>query len=136
MYIYRAADKKSTFQFLIKQILITFDSEQLESKFKLLREAKSTIVIIQKSQLQGSSLLGQKMDPIREKNPKKIFLKNEPISLDYYPKDFKFSGYEGLIHRKICHRQLKTQRIYSGLQWVLISRLSHFQLIFDDEISV
>ena len=24
------------------------------------------------------------------------------ISLNYYPKDFKFSVYEGLIHRKFC----------------------------------
>ena len=67
--MYRVAPKKSTFQFLIKQILITFDSAWLESKFKLLREAKRTVVIIQKSQLQGSSLLGQKMDPIRAKTP-------------------------------------------------------------------
>ena len=113
IYIYRVAHKKSTFQFLIKQILITFDSKQLESKFKLLREAKSTLVIIPKNQSQGSLLLDQKMDPIREKNSKIFFLKNVAISLDHYPKDFKFSGYEGLIHRKICPRQLKTKRICS-----------------------
>ena len=73
--------------------------------------------------------MGQKSGP----DSKITFAK---ISLDYYPKDFKFSGYEGRIHRKICHRQLKTKRICSGLQWVLISHLSHFMLIFDDEISV
>ena len=37
-------------------------------------------------------------------------------SLDHYPKD-KISGYEGLIHRKIRPRQLKTEKYaldYSG----------------------
>ena len=62
--------------------------------------------------------------------------KNIFISLDHYPKDFKFSGYEGLTHRKIRIGQLKTKRLCSGLQRVLISHLSHFMLIFDDEISV
>ena len=91
---------------------------------------------MKKSQLQGSSLLEQKMDPIRDKNTKFCFFENVAISQDHYPKDFKFSGYEGLMHRKICRGQLKTRRICSGLQWVLISHLSHFMLIFDDEISV
>ena len=67
---------------------------------------------------------------------KKNLLKNGAISLDHYHKDFKFSGYEGLTHRKNCLRQLKTKRICSGIQWVLISHLSHFLLILDDEISV
>ena len=73
IYIYRVIEKKSTFSFFIKQIRITFYSDQLESKFKLLREAKSTLVIMKKSQLLGSSLLEQKMDPIRDKNTKFCF---------------------------------------------------------------
>ena len=76
------------------------------------------------------------MDLIREKKIKFFFLKNVAISQDHYPKDFKFPGYEDLIHRKICPRQLKTKRICSGLQLVLMSHLSHFMLIFDDEIPV
>ena len=68
------------------------------------------------------------MDPIREKKSK--------ISQDHYPKDFKFSGNEGLIHRKIRHTQLKTESICSELQSVLISHISQFVLIFDDEIPV
>ena len=32
-------------------------------------------------------------------------------------------GYEGLIHREICSRQLKTKRTCSRLQWVLIFHL-------------
>ena len=41
-----------------------------------MRKAESTIVIIQKSQSQGSSLLGQKMDPIRAKKSKKKISEN------------------------------------------------------------
>ena len=74
------------------------------------------------------------MDPIREKNF--FFLKNVAISQDHYPKDLNFFGYEGLIHRKISPIQPKTKRICSGLQWALISDLSYFKLILDDEISV
>ena len=59
-------------------------------------EAKHTLVIIKKSQ---SSLLNQQLDPIREKN--QFFCFEKCGSLDHYPKDFKFSGYEGLIYRKI-----------------------------------
>ena len=29
------------------------------------------------------------------------------ISLDFYPWDFEFSGYEGLIHQKICSKNQK-----------------------------
>ena len=77
------AAKKSTFQFLIKQILITFDFKQLDSKFKLLWEKKSTLVL-KKESITGVFVTRPKMDPIREK----------------------------------------------------MSHLSHFILIFDDEISV
>ena len=84
----------------------------------------------------GVFVIRSKTGPDSRKKFKIFFLKNVAISLDHYPKDFKFSGYEGLIRRKICPRQPKTKRICSGLQWVLISHLSHFQLIFDDEISV
>ena len=49
----------------------------------------------------------KKMDPIREKKIH-FFLKNIAISQDRYPKHFEFSGYEGVINRKICRRQLKT----------------------------
>ena len=102
----------------------------------MLQEAKITLVVMKKSQLLGSSLLEQKMDPIRDKNTKFCFLKNVAISQDHYPKNFKFSGYKGLIHRKICPRQLKTNIIWSRLQWVLISHLGHFMMMLDHEISV
>ena len=72
----------------------------------------------------------------KTKFKKMFFLKNVVISLDHYPKDFKFSGYEGLIHNKICPRQSETKRICSWLQWVLISNMSHFMLILDTKISV
>ena len=43
-YIYvQGVPNKSTFPFLIKEIQITFDSKKLESKFKLLQEAQSTL---------------------------------------------------------------------------------------------
>ena len=71
---------------------------------------------------------------LRKKNLKHFF--NVAISLDHYSKDFKFSGYEGRIHRKIRPIQLKTKMIWSGLQWVFISHLSVFMLILDDDISV
>ena len=71
-----------------------------------------------------------------KKNLKKIIRGNMAFSLDYYPTDFKISEYEGLIYRKICHRQMKTKNLCYGLQWVLISHLGHFKLFFDDEISV
>ena len=89
---------------------------------------------IQKSQLRGSLILNQKVGPVRifDKN----VLINVAISLGYYPKDFKFSGYEGLIYGKIRHREPKTKMKCSELQWILISHLSYFMLILDDEISV
>ena len=118
--------------FLIKPIQITFDSIQLESKFILLREAKSTLVIIQKSQSRGSSLLDQKCTRFEKTS---FFFKNVAISLENYPKDIKFSEYEELIHRKICPGQLKTKSIFSGLQSVVTSHSQQFMLIFDDDIS-
>ena len=63
---------KKTFHFLIKHFQITFEPEQLELKFKILLKARQTFVIIQKSQLRGSSLLDQKLDPIRKKIAKKM----------------------------------------------------------------
>ena len=69
--------KKRTFSILIKQIQMNFDTEQPESSFKLLREAKHTFGIIQKSQLRRSSLLDQKREPhSNEKSKEKDFEKN------------------------------------------------------------
>ena len=61
---------------------MTFDIQKVESKLEMLREAKHSLVIIQERQSWGLSLLDQKLDPISNQ-------------------DFKFLGYEGLIHKKL-----------------------------------
>ena len=62
---------------------------------------------------------------------------NEKIEpLDFNPKDLKFSGCEGLIHRDICSIELKTKIICSGLQGFSYRQLSHFMLTLDCESSV
>ena len=45
---------------LTKKIQITFDTEYLESKFKMIRKAKRTLCHTKES-IRGSSLLGQKV---------------------------------------------------------------------------
>ena len=71
--VYIQGDRKKYFSLFYQTNPDNFYSEQLKSKFKLLREAKSTLVNIQKSQLQGSPLLDQKMNPIREQNTNLFF---------------------------------------------------------------
>ena len=95
----------------------------------MLREAKRTHVIIQKSPSWGSSFFDQKVDPIG-KNLNTVFEKNMAISLGS-PKEFKFSGYEGLIYGT---NRTENQ---NDMFWSRVRKnqpLSHFMLIFDDSV--
>ena len=91
-----------------------------------------TLLLIYERVNHGGFIIRQKTGP----DSKQKFKKNMGISLDYNPKDFKLSGYEGLSYGKICHKEPKTNIVCSGLQLVSNRHLSHFMLILDCEISV
>ena len=78
-----------------------------------MREAKCTLVIIQKQSVIGILIFRPKIGPHSRKTFNFFFWKNG----DLYPKDFKFSGYEGLIHKKFAPDNWKSKRYaldYSG----------------------
>ena len=63
----------------------------------MLRKAKCTLVNIQNS-ITGVSIIRPKTGPDSRT------LKNRFEKYDYYPTDLKFSGYKGLINKKLPHR--------------------------------
>ena len=100
---------------------IAFNTLLLETKFEIFRKKQHFLLHLQELNQGNLHYKNQKMSDFRN------FLfrwKNIFISLDHYPKEFKFP------------QATENQK---DMLWITVgfnSHLSHFMLIFDDKISV